>query len=102
MSSPEDLVAKARSSEWGFIEFSHERVLFMRLNSKQVLLIEPSCGYFFPDEDECKQSTKMPDAKTLASTLSGVSSECLDAIEVFASEPRTMREIEAAFVGVEA
>lgn len=101
MDDPNDIVAKARSSEWGFIDFSRGRVLFMRLNSEQVVLIEPSGGYYFPFHERTR-CVPMPDAKTLASALAGAPPEHLDAIAAFTCEPRTMREIEAQFVGVEA
>jgi hypothetical protein len=89
----EELASWAQSTDWGFIDFPRGRVLFMRLNLEQVVLVEPDGGYFYPS-DEPIHLIQMPDAKILASALSGVSA--------FTSQPRTMSEIEAQFQGVEA
>lgn len=101
MKDSEDLVAKALASEWGFLEFPRGKVLFMRLNREQVVLIEPGGGYFYPYQ-EATQLVEMPDPETLASALSGVTAERLDAIAVYTTEPRTTIEIETQFPGVEA
>jgi len=73
----------------------------MRLNAEQIVLIEPKGGYYYP-LDESMQPVEMPDAETLATALSGVPLERLQVAAAFTMEPRTMREIETQFPGVEA
>jgi hypothetical protein len=95
------LLDKARGSQWGCIEFSRGKVLFMRLNKERIVLVEPDGGYFYP-LIEPMHSAEMPPAEGLATALSGVSSERLGVIAKFTNEPRTMVEIDSQFPGVEA
>jgi hypothetical protein len=101
MNDSEDLIVKARASEWGFIDFPRGRVLFMRLNAEQVVLVEPGGGFFYPYQ-EITHLVEMPDPETLASALSGVPTERLGGVAAYTREPRTMNEIETQFPGVEA
>lgn len=96
MEDPEKLVEQARSSTWGYIRFPRGTVLFMRLNSEQVVLLEPDGGYFYPYRESVR-STEMPNEEVLASALTVLPRIVLKKIAKFTSQPRTMQEIEQAF-----
>lgn len=101
MDDPDSLIEKAKASSWGYIRFPRGTVLFMRLNSEQVVLVEPDGGYFYPFRERINL-IEVPNQKVLASALTGLSPRVLDSIAKFTSQPRTIREIEERFSDVQA